>query len=82
MEFIFVLLIFLIVLREIDMDSLNKRVKSLEETVKSIIGVTEEKVTEIASNIVRPVHDRTEEIATYTGVDEDKPQPTPPTQPQ
>lgn len=58
--------------------SLNSELKAVKETLAKIVGVTEDKVNEIVSNAVKPIHDRAEELAVFTGVDEDK---VPPTQP-
>lgn len=58
--------------------SLNSELKAVKETLSKIVGVTEEKVTEIVNTAIKPIHDRAEELAVFTGVDEDK---TPTTQP-
>lgn len=67
-------LIFLLIL-ENHMSSLNARLKIVEKKVDEIIGVTEGKVNELIATGVKPVQHRVEEIASFTGVDEDKPAP-------
>ena len=62
--------------------SLNSELKAVKETLAKIVGVSEEKVGEIVSNAVKPVRDRAEELAVFTGVDEDKTPPAQPAAPQ
>ena len=73
------LFLFILIFLGVFCMSLNSELKAVKETLAKIVGVTEEKVNEIVTAAIKPVHDRTEELATFTGVDEDK--PTPPTQP-
>ena len=62
--------------------SLNSELKAVKETLAKIVGVTEEKVGEIVAGAIKPIHDRAEELAIFTGVDEDKTPPAQPAAPQ
>ncbi len=74
------LFLFILIFLGVFCMSLNSELKAVKETLAKIIGVTEDRVSEIVTAAIKPVHDRTEELAIFTGVDEDK--PTPPTQPE
>ena len=61
--------------------SLNARLKVLEEAAKTT-GITEDQAKQIVADQVKPIQDKITELVEFTGVDEDKPQPTPPAQAQ
>ena len=79
--FFILFLIFLLIL-ENHMSSLNARLKVVEDTLAKIVGITEDKVNELIAAGLKPVQERVEEDAKFTGVDEDKTPATPPAQAQ
>ncbi len=57
--------------------SLNSRLKAVEESILKISSLSEEKIKELIAESTKVLHERIEDIASFSGVDDDKTPPAP-----